>query len=373
MRVRMLDTAAQFESIREELQGAVERVLASGQWIGGPEVQGFEEEIAMAAGCRHAVALASGTDALLLSLKALGLGPGDDVVVPTFTFFATAGAVANCGARPVFADVEPGSMNLDSASFARVATPRTKAVVPVDLFGRCADYDAIAAVARPRDIAILEDAAQAIGATLAGHPAGSLGDVAAFSFYPTKNLGACGDAGAATTNDESLAQAIRRLAAHGSDGGYVHVTIGTNSRLDALQAAILRVKRGHLHRWQSARDRNAAHYIGRLAGCPAIALPAPPPAGSRHVYHQFVIRVLRGSRDALKTFLAEQGIDTGIYYPIPLHLQECFAPLGGRPGDLPVAERAAREVLALPVHPDLTEGDLDRVISAVLGWGNRQA
>ena len=372
-RVRMLETAAQFDSMRGEILSATERVLASGQWIGGPEVRALEEEIARATACRHAIALASGTDAILLSLKALGIGPGDDVVVPTFTFFATAGAVVNAGARPVFADIEPESMNLDPGSLARVATPKTKAVIPVDLFGRCADYDAILAVARPRGISVLEDAAQAIGATQNGAPAGSFGSIAAFSFYPTKNLGACGDAGMATTNDEALARMVRVYANHGSDGGgYIHAVVGTNSRLDAIQAAILRAKHARLGEWQAARDGNAAFYRSALAGCSAISLPAPIPAGWRHVYHQFVIRVVRGSRDACRSYLAERGIDSGIYYPLPLHLQECFAHLGGRRGDLPNSERAAREVLALPVHPALTEGDLGRVAAAISEWGRAQ-
>jgi dTDP-4-amino-4,6-dideoxygalactose transaminase len=242
MKVSMLDTRAQYAGLRAELLGAAERVLSSGQWIGGPEVRSIEDAIAAIAGCSHAIAVASGTDALLLSLKALGVGPGVDVVVPTFTFFATAGAVVNAGGRPVFADIEPAGMNLDPASFARVVTDRTRVVIPVDLFGQCADYDAIRVVAKPRGIAVIEDAAQAIGAVLDGKPAGSLGDLGAFSFYPTKNLGACGDAGLVTTNDDALAASVRRLAAHGGDGGYIHTVVGTNSRCDPLQAAFLQAK-----------------------------------------------------------------------------------------------------------------------------------
>jgi dTDP-4-amino-4,6-dideoxygalactose transaminase len=368
----MLDTAAQYNSMRDEILDAVGLVLASGQWIGGPQVKALEEEIARRAGCRHAIALASGTDALLLSLKALGVGPGDEVIVPTFTFFATAGAVANVGARPVFADILPDTMNLDPACFARIATSRTRAVIPVDLFGRCADYEAIEAFARPRGIAVIEDAAQAIGALANGRLAGSFGDVGGFSFYPTKNLGACGDAGMATTDNDVLAQALRRYAAHGSDGGYVHVTVGTNSRLDAVQAAILRVKARRLDDWQKARDSNASRYDDRLGGHPAFSIPAPVPAGWRHVHHQYVIRVERGDRDGCRAYLSEQGIDTGVYYPIPLHLQSCFAGLGGRRGDCPVAEKAAEQVVALPIHPDLREEECDRVVSALIDWGNRQ-
>ncbi|MFB3909122.1 MAG: DegT/DnrJ/EryC1/StrS family aminotransferase [Candidatus Eisenbacteria bacterium] len=377
MRVRMLDTAAQFESLRKPILEAVERVLASGGWIGGPEVKGLEEEMARLLGARHAIAVASGTDALLLSLKALGVGRGDEVIVPTFTFFATAGAVVNAGARPVFADVEPAGMTLDPAALPRLVTERTKAVIPVDLFGQCAGYDAIRAAlptlpARP--IAILEDAAQAIGATLDGRPAGALGDLAdlaAFSFYPTKNLGACGDAGLVTTDDDALAAAVRRYAAHGSDGGYVHRVVGTNSRLDAVQAAILRVKLSRLPVWQKAREENARFYDARFAGHPALFPPAVLP-GRRHVYHQYVIRVAGGGRDGLRRHLTDAGIDSGIYYPLPLHLQECFAPLGGRAGDCPVAEEAAGEVLALPVHPDVTPEQREYVASTVLAWADRQ-
>jgi dTDP-4-amino-4,6-dideoxygalactose transaminase len=371
MRVRMLDTKRQFESLRGPILEAVERVLASGGWIGGPEVKALEEELAPRLGVMHAIAVASGTDALLLSLKALGVGPGVDVVLPTFTFFATAGAVVNAGGRPVFADIEPEGMNLDPASFARVRTPQTRVVLPVDLFGQCADYAAIRTIARSHGIAILEDAAQAIGATYQGTPAGALGDLAAFSFYPTKNLGACGDAGLVTTDDGALAASVRRLAAHGSDGGYIHRVVGTNSRLDPIQAAILRVKLTRLDAWQDARGRTAAIYSERFAGHPALL--APPTLPGRHpVYHQYVIRVRKGSRDALRQHLADAGIDTGIYYPLPLHLQECFADLGGKPGDLPVSEEAARTCVALPIHPDLTAEEVEAVASQVLGWADAQ-
>jgi dTDP-4-amino-4,6-dideoxygalactose transaminase len=372
MRVSMLDTRAQYSALRADLLGAAERVLSSGQWIGGPEVHALEEEIAPLTGCRHAIAVASGTDALLLSLKALGVGPGVDVVVPTFTFFATAGAVANAGGRPVFADIEPAGMNLDPDSLARAVTERTRVVIPVDLFGQCPDYDAIGAICRSRGIAILEDAAQAIGSSLDGRPAGSLGDLAAFSFYPTKNLGACGDGGLITTNDASLAETVRRLAAHGSDGGYIHTVVGTNSRCDPLQAALLRAKLRVFERWQESRAANAAFYTSRLGKHPALICPATA-RGCRHVFHQYVIRVARGARDDLKAVLASREIATAIYYPLPLHLQECFAPLGGRPGDLPVAEGAARTCLALPIHPDLTPEQREYVAAEVLAWADRQA
>jgi dTDP-4-amino-4,6-dideoxygalactose transaminase len=371
MRVRMLDTKRQFEALRGPILDAVERVLASGAWIGGPEVKALETDLAPRLGARHAIAVASGTDALLLSLKALGVGPGIDVVLPTFTFFATAGAVVNAGGRPIFADIEPEGMNLDPASFDRVLTARTRVVLPVDLFGQCADYSAIRAVARPRGIAVLEDAAQAIGATYEGKPAGSLGDLAAFSFYPTKNLGACGDAGLVTTDEDALAASVRRLAAHGSDGGYIHKVVGTNSRLDPIQAAILRAKLPRFDAWQAARAQNAAIYSSRFAGHPVLLPPATLP-GRRHVFHQYVLRARKGSRDALRRQLADAGIDTGIYYPLPLHLQECFADLGGRPGDLPVSEEAARTCVALPIHPDLTPEEVEAVASQILRWADAQ-
>jgi dTDP-4-amino-4,6-dideoxygalactose transaminase len=371
MRVRMLDTVRQFESLRGPILSAAERVLSSGGWIGGPEVKALEQELAPRLGCRHAVAVASGTDALLLSLKALGVGPGVDVVLPSFTFFATAGAVVNAGGRPIFADIEPEGMNLDPVSFTRVLTAQTKVVIPVDLFGQCADYGAIRAIARPLGIAVLEDAAQAIGATYEGTPAGALGDLAAFSFYPTKNLGACGDAGMVTTDDDALAASVRRLAAHGSDGGYIHKIVGTNSRLDPIQAAILRVKLGRFDAWQQARARNAELYTSRFGGHPAL-LPPPTLPGRLPVYHQYVLRVRMGNRDGLRQALGEAGIDSAIYYPLPLHLQECFAPLGGKVGDLPVSEEASRTCVALPIHPDLTPEEGEEVATQVLRWANAQ-
>jgi dTDP-4-amino-4,6-dideoxygalactose transaminase len=371
MRIGMLDTRAQFAGIREEILAAVEEVLASGQWIGGPQVRDLEQELAIRIGTAHAVAVASGTDALLLSLKALGVGPGTEVVVPTFTFFATAGAVVNAGGRPVFADIEPVGYTLEPASFARLITERTKVVIPVDLFGQCADYPALRQIAQEYQIALLEDAAQAIGSTLNGSQAGTLGDLAAFSFYPTKNLGACGDGGMVTTDDADLAQEVRRYAAHGSDGGYLHTIVGTNSRLDALQAAILRVKLRHLNRWQQARAENAAFYNDRFRDHPVLVPPRILP-GRTHVYHQYVLRLARGDRDQLREWLGAKGIATAVYYPLPLHLQDCFAHLGGQVGDCPTAEAATGNCLALPVHPDLRREDRELVAAETLAWADRQ-
>jgi len=371
--ITMLDGATQYRQLRDELLEAIDELLASGRWIGGAAITGLEEEIAQRCGCSAGIGVASGTDALLLTLKALGVGPGVDVVVPSFTFFATAGAVVNAGGRPLFADIEPDSFNLDPDSFTRVMSRATRVVIPVDLFGRCADHESIAQIAEERGVVVLEDAAQAIGASRQGYPAGSFGRAAAFSFYPTKNLGACGDAGMVTTNDPELAARVRCLAAHGMEGGYRHKFVGTNSRLDALQAAILRVKLGRLDQWQGARRRNALYYTERFTNHPALLPPQEPTSGrERRVYHQYVVRILRGSRDRLMEALASAGIDSAVYYPLPLHLQECFRDLGGRVGDCPVAEEASRSCLALPIHPDLDPAALERVAEKVLAWADRQ-
>lgn len=371
MQVSMLDTKRQYEAIREQLLAAAERVLSSGCWIGGAEIKSLEEKLAGRFGCDHAVGVASGTDALLLSLKALGVGPDTDVVVPTYTFFATAGAVANCGARPIFADIEADSFNIDPESFESVVTEKTRVVIPVDLFGHCADYNRIRAIAETRGITVLEDAAQAIGATYDGRPAGSLGDAGTFSFYPTKNLGGCGDGGMVSTNNPALASTVRKLAAHGSDDRYHHGAIGTNSRLDPLQAAMLLAKLEHLDSWQASRAKNAAFYTENFVDHPALEPPKTEQKCS-HVYHQYVLRVTRGSRDDLKDHLQEHGIGSAVYYPLSLHLQECFSHLGGRPGDCPIAEEASKTTLALPVHPDLDVEHLEHVASQVLAWADRQ-
>jgi dTDP-4-amino-4,6-dideoxygalactose transaminase len=350
-----LDLKAQFATIREEVFSAITRVMDSQQLIMGPEVAAFEKEIAEAARCKFAVGCASGSDALLLALMACGVGPGDEVVTTPFTFVATAGSIARLGAHPVFVDIDATSYNLDPGGIEAAISPRTRAIIPVHLFGLPADMDAISDVAQGHKLPVIEDAAQAIGAQYRNNPAGSIGHAGCFSFFPSKNLGGAGDGGMVVTNDPSIADRLRLLRQHGSREKYCYELLGMNSRLDSLQAAILRVKLKHLPAWASARQRNAERYrvLFRefdLQG--TIGLPAVPD-GCAHVYNQFVIRVTH--RDELKSALRQQGIPTEIYYPSPLHLQPAFASLGYSRGDFPIAEAACAEVLALPIYPELTE------------------
>ncbi|HEY1586132.1 MAG TPA: DegT/DnrJ/EryC1/StrS family aminotransferase, partial [Polyangia bacterium] len=353
MKVPLLDLRAQYATIAAGVEAAVKRVLESGHYILGEDVAAFERELAAATGRAHAVALSSGTDALLAALMALGIGPGDEVVTSPLSFFATAGTVARLGARPVFADIEARSFNLDSeAALARV-TDKTRAILPVHLFGRACELDSL----RKSGVPVLEDAAQAIGlGTLGLRTRG-----ATLSFFPSKNLGAAGDAGAVVSDDADFADRVRLLRAHGSRPKYVHHVVGGNFRIDTLQAAILRAKLPHLTAWNQARRRNATRYLALLDGTPLV-LPEPVDA---HVWHHFVVRVPNGRRDALRAHLASHDIETEVYYPTPLHLQPCFASLGYKPGDLPHAERACAEVLALPVHPDLTEAQQSHVSSSL--------
>jgi dTDP-4-amino-4,6-dideoxygalactose transaminase len=364
--VPLLNLRAQHDEIRAEIREAVERVIESQQFILGPEVEQFERRLAEYCGVGHAIGCASGSDALLLALKAIDIGPGDEVITTPYTFFATAGAIIQAGARPVFADIEPVSFNLDPARLEDAAKqhPKARAVIPVHLFGACAQMEAIDDVARRRGMVVIEDAAQAIGAEHNGTRAGALSTIACFSFFPTKNLGAFGDGGALTTSDAELAERLRVLRMHGSRERYHYEEVGYNSRLDALQAAVLSVKLRHLDTWTIARQRNADLYRQQLAGAGLpITLPSTQPWQNRHVYHHFNIRAAR--RDALRGFLAAQGIGAEVYYPMPLHLQECFAGLGHRAGDFPEAERLASEALALPVHSDLHEGDVEAVTAAI--------
>ena len=362
MTVPFFDLTAQYRSIRSGLNDAVRRVVESQRFILGPEVEAFESELAAYLGVGHAVACASGTDALLLPLKALGAEPGSDVVVPAFTFFATAGAVWNAGLRPVFCDVDPDTFNVTAATLEAAWTDRTVAIVPVHLFGQMAPMAEIQALARAKGAFVLEDAAQAIGARSAAGAAGTAGDAAAFSFFPTKNLGGFGDGGLMTTGDDALAGRLAKLRVHGGRRMYHHEMVGTNSRLDALQAAVLRVKLGHLDAWAAARDRNARRYVELLEDVANVRLPVAAP-GNVHVWNQFTIRAER--RDALRAHLEGPGIGTAVYYPEPLHLQPCFAKLGYRAGDLPVAEALCGEVLSLPIFPELGEERLARVAEAI--------
>ncbi len=406
--VPVLDLRRQYQTIRPEIDAGIHAVLDSGEFILGPHVKRFEDEAASYCGVQHAIGLASGTDALLLSLRALGIGPGDAVLVPSFTFFATAGVVHNVGATPVFCDIDPRTFNIDPASARAVLQapgcrptrvsrqPRTanlafKAIIPVHLYGQMADMDEIVGLAEEYGLAVIEDAAQAIGAeyrsrrpnrsapaighdhgprtTDRGHAcrAGSVGSVGCFSFYPTKNLGAYGDAGMVTANDSAVAEKIWLLRVHGAKPKYVHHVVGINSRLDALQAVILSVKLKHLDAWTAARQRLAARYDALLAGVPGIVTPHRAPDRT-HIFHQYTIRVTGGKRDALAAHLKNEGIGTMIYYPGPLHLQECFAHLGYHEGDFPESERASSDVLSLPMFPELTEEEQDRVVKAIRGF-----
>lgn len=371
--VPLLDLRAQYATFRKEAGRAIERVLDSQYFILGEEVQAFEVRAAEYCGVRHAVGCASGSDALLLALLALEIGPGDEVVTVPFTFFATAGAIVHAGAKPVFADIEPGTFNMDAAQLEQVLNlhPKARAILPVHLYGGCADMDAILELGRARGIAVIEDAAQAIGSEYKGRRAGGLGELGCFSFFPSKNLGAFGDGGMVTTNDDRLAERLRALRIHGSQSKYVYDWVGLNSRLDALQAAVLRVKIEYLDGWTEGRQRNAARYTQKFRelGAPAtipVVTPCAAPYQTRHIYNQYTLLCPR--RDELRQALAAQGIGTEIYYPLPLHLQKCFADLGYKAGDFPVSERCAREALSLPVYPELPPEDLDRVAEAVAAF-----
>jgi dTDP-4-amino-4,6-dideoxygalactose transaminase len=363
--VNLLDLQGQYRPLREQVLAAIARVCDSQRFIGGPEVEAFEREIAEYLGVAHAVGLSSGTDALLVALMALDVGPGDEVITPTFSFFATAGAVSRLGATPKLVDIDPRTCNIDVMSAIAAITDRTRAIVPVHLYGQCAWMEPLVEEAGARGIPVIEDAAQAIGATYKGRQAGSMGTAGCFSFFPSKNLGAFGDAGLLTTNDESLAHEVRLLRNHGADPKYVHTRIGGNFRLDALQAAVLRVKLPHLEGWTARRRENADRYDRLFRESPAadrVTLPARDP-DCRHIFNQYVIRVK--SRDAVRGRLTAAGIGTEIYYPVPFHLQECFASLGHRPGDFPAAEAAAAETLALPIYSELTEAQQREVVAAV--------
>ena len=359
----MLDLVAQFQTIQQELRAAMEEVLRSGKFILGPQVEAFEREIAALCGVRHAIGVASGSDALLLSLRAAGVGAGDEVIVPAFSYIATADTVSLLGATPVFCDVLPDTFNIDPAQIESVMTPRTKAVVLVHLFGQMAEMDRILPAARAAQVAVIEDAAQAIGASCAGRQAGSLGDFGCLSFYPTKNLGACGDAGMILTSSPDAATRLRSLRGHGALAHkYISEEQGWNSRLDELQAAILRVKLRHLGEWTAARQSHAARYDSLLRAVPAIALPRVAPGGT-HVYHQYTLRL--PDRERVQKHLTSEGIASTVYYPVPLHLQPMFAHLGYQPGSMPRAERAALEVLSLPIYPELTTQQIERIAGAV--------
>jgi dTDP-4-amino-4,6-dideoxygalactose transaminase len=362
--VPLLDLHAQFASVESEVRAAIDRVLASQHFILGTEVAAFEEEVARWLSVEHAVGVSSGTDALLAALMALNVGRGDEVVTTPFSFFATAGVIARLGATPVFADIDPATFNMDAAAAIDRITDRTRAIIPVHLFGRLAEMEPLLRVAKDRSIAIVEDAAQAIGTRDAhGRSAGTFGDFGCFSFFPSKNLGCAGDGGLVTTGDADLAERLRVLRMHGSKPKYYHAMVGGNFRLDAVQAAILRAKLPHLESWNTARRRNADRYRTLFTQANVNNVVGLPADDVGHCYNQFVLRV--PERDALRGFLKDHGVGSEIYYPLPLHLQECFVDLGYRAGQLPHAEAAAREVLALPIYPELTDLQQERVVDLV--------
>ncbi len=357
----MLDLRREYELLADGVRAAIDDVLTDQRFIGGPAVARFEEAIRARFDVADAIAVSSGTDALICSLMASGIGPGDEVIVPSFTFFATAGAVARRGARPVFVDIDPRTFNLDPSGIEAVVTGRTKAIIPVHLFGQCAEMDAINSVARQKGFTVIEDAAQAIGARYRDRYAGTIGDLACFSFYPTKNLGGFGEGGMVLTNDERLARVVRQLRNHGQSRGYIHELVGGNFRLDTIKAAILLVKLNHLDEFTKRRRRNAELYgqllSGTPVGTPYVSQQAEP------VYHQYSI--LCDRRDELSAFLRDRGVQTAVYYPVPLHLQPCFASLGYDSGSLPVTERTCDNIMALPCHPMLTDDDIRYVASGI--------
>ncbi len=361
MKVPLLDLAAQFRTVEADVRAGIERVLKTCGYVLGPEVEALEKEVAKICGVAHGIGVSNGSDAIVAALMALDVGIGDEVIVPVFTFFATAASVSRVGARPVFADVLPDTYNIDPDAIARAITPRTKAIIPVHLYGQCADMDRILAVADRHGIPVIEDAAQAIGASYKGRPACSFGKAATLSFYPTKNLSAIGEAGMVMTNDDKLAATLRIVRHQGQTSEYEHGRIGANFRMSAIQAVALRAKLPHLAVWNEGRRRNAARYDAALAGNGVTTPHRHPDCG--HIYHQYTIRSPK--REQLRLKLTEAGIGAKIFYPIPLHMQPAYRSLGHKPGDFPVAEKAAQEVLSLPVFPEMTAEQQDYVIETI--------
>ncbi|PIV23581.1 MAG: transcriptional regulator [Deltaproteobacteria bacterium CG_4_8_14_3_um_filter_45_9] len=379
-KVSFFDLAVQFKSIEDEIKSAMDDVFQTQQFILGSKVKVLEETIAQYCRTRYAIGVASGSDALLLSLMALGIGTGDEVLLPPFTFFATAGSVSRLGAIPVFVDIDQETFNIDPSKIEEKITSRTKAIIPVHLFGQCADMDPLLKIAKKKKLFIIEDAAQALGAEYKPKPgsdgrrAGQIGDLGCFSFYPTKNLGAFGDGGMVVTDNLDLAEKVRLLRVHGSQPKYFHKRIGINSRLDTIQAAILLVKFKHLEKWTIERQKKAERYQllfqDLLSSVNGLKLPTIQ-YQNRHIFHQYVIRV--PERDRLKKYLTEEGVGTDIYYPVPLHLQECYSFLKYHRGDLPNSEKASEEVLALPIYPELTEGQQWAVVDRIKAFYKRRA
>jgi dTDP-4-amino-4,6-dideoxygalactose transaminase len=361
MKVPLLDLKRQYQSIKNEIDGAVLKVLEGTQFIMGPEVKAFEENIVKYCGTKYAIGVASGTDALLLSLRACGVSSGDEVVIPAFTFFATAGVVSRLGATPVFVDIDPDTYNIDPQLIEKKIGKKTKAIIPVHLFGQCVDMDPILEIARKHNLKVVEDAAQAIGAKYKDKKAGTIGDLGCFSFFPSKNLGGAGDGGMVVTNNESLADLVRKLRVHGATQKYFHSMVGYNSRLDSLQAAILDVKLRYLDQWSAKRNEKAKTYDRAFQGLDIITPKVEK--FNNHIYHQYTIAVK--NRDGLKEHLTKNQIGWAIYYPLPLHLQECYKSLGNRKGDLPVSEKRADEVISLPIFPELSQEEQKCVIESI--------
>lgn len=375
MQVPFFDLKAQYAQIRDEIRPALDRVIESQSFILGPEVEAFESEIAHYSGTSHAIGVSSGTDGLLVALMALDIRPGDEVITTPFSFFATAGVIARLNAIPVFVDIDPGTFNIDPAGLEKAITPKTKAIIPVHLFGQCADMGPLLAVAHKKNIPVVEDACQSIGTEYEGRKAGTLGDIGFFSFFPSKNLGAFGDGGMVVTNDSFLYEKIKLLRQHGSAKTYFHKYVGGNFRLDALQAAILAVKLKHLDGWSAARCANAAYYTRRFAeiGLVEKGFVVPPTEATRsstfprlHIYNQYTLRTK--CRDALQAYLKQKGIGSAVYYPVSLHLQECFRILGYKEGNFPNAEGATKEVLSIPVYPELTEDQKEFVVQTIASF-----
>jgi dTDP-4-amino-4,6-dideoxygalactose transaminase len=360
VQIPLLDLKAQYEPIRDEIRAALDRVLESQHFILGPEVAALEREVAAYSQCKFGIGVSSGTDALLVALMAIELKPGDEVITSPYTFFATAGAISRLGGTPIFVDIEPGTFNIDAMKIESKISSRTRAIIPVHLFGRMANMDALMNIASTHGLHVIEDAAQAIGSEYHGRRAGSIGQLGCFSFYPTKNLGGFGDGGMVTTNDAALAERVRMLRVHGYRSKYHNAIVGGNFRLDEIQAAILRVKLRHLDQWTEGRRQNAALYRELLPS--DVSLP-PDDLQGRHIYNQFVIRY--GDRDGLMKRLNERGIGSEIYYPVPLHLQDCFKSLGGKAGNFPQSESASRETLALPIYSELTRDAVSYVARTI--------
>lgn len=365
MKVPLLDLKTQYAGLRSEVEAALNKVIENQDFILGEEVKSLEKEVAAYCGAKYGVGVASGTDALIIALKVMGIGSGDEVITTPFTFFATAESISVVGAKPIFVDIDPATYNINPALIEKKISRRTKAIMPVHLYGQCADMDPIMDIARRHGLKIIEDNAQAIGATYKGRKSGSIGDIGALSFFPSKNLGAFGDAGMVVTNDATLAEKVRVLRVHGSAVRYIHSEIGMNSRIDNLQAAVLRVKLKYLDKWLAARRGIADFYRERLKGLPVICPHVPD--YNTHTYHQYTLRV-RADQENLMKHLIDSGIETRTYYPIPLHLQDCYKSLGYKNGDMPESESAAREAFSIPIFPEMTQAQKEYVVGAITGF-----